>query len=731
MKYLVSFLVFFAVCSTHAATRLTLRDITNGTYSAERLSQVKTLADGESYAQISSDGKRIVRYSFKTGTEIGVLFNVETARNKKLSSINGYILSPDESRILIQTKTKPIYRHSFTADYYIYTVKNNTLEPLSEGGPQQAPLFSPNGNLIAFVRHNNLFLVKLLFNNSESQITKDGKTNEVLNGIPDWVNEEEFSTNRTYDFTADSQMLVWVRYDETNVPVYAMPLYKGLAPSKEEYSSYPGSYQYKYPVAGEQNATLTAHSYDIKSHVTRKIDVPLQADGYIPRLKATSDPNKVAILTLNRHQDQMDIYMANPRSTVCRLALREKVDKYVTEKAYTDIQFYNQNFMLFSDRSGYQQLYWYTLDGQLIKQITPGHFDVTNFYGYDAKNGEFYYASREDGTTRKSIYSIDLKGRKKKLSKQLGENNATFSESMKYYLQVYSNMDTPPITSICDNSGKELKVLIDNNVLKNKLVNATSSKKELFTFTTQDGTLLNGWMVKPSHFNANKKYPVIMYQYAGPGSQEVLDSWGSGFLGGMLFESYMAEQDYIFVCVDGRGTGGRGAAFEKCTYLTLGDLESKDQVEAALYLGTLPYVDKTNIGIWGWSFGGFNTLMSMSDERSVFKAGVAVAAPSHWKFYDTVYTERYMRTPKENPTGYAINPIERAAHLSGNLLLCHGTADDNVHYCNATEYSEALVQADKQFDMQIYTNRNHNIAGGNTRYHLFTRIIHFFNTHLK
>lgn len=730
-KIICTFLLFMTFCGMHAESPLTLKDIVNGAYSAKRVWGASPMKDGESYTQISPDGKRIVRLSFKTGLETGTLFNVETARNKKLDRIDGYIMSPDESRILIQTATRSVYRHSFKAQYYIYSTQNNTLEPLSENGPQQVPVFSPDGNYIAFVRENNLFLVKLLFNNSESQITKDGKYNEVLNGIPDWVNEEEFSTNRSFGFSADSKMLGWVRYDESKVPTFSFPLYKGAAPAMDQYDTYPGEYTYKYPVAGETNSTVSVMTFDIKSRVIRTMDLPLEADGYIPRIHFTEDPEKLAIVTLNRHQDRMDIYMANPRSRVCKLVLRENADKYVKESAYANLTFYGNHFVLTSDRSGYDHLYWYTLNGQLEKQITSGKYDITSFYGYDEKNGTFFYASREESPLQKSVYSIDIKGKKKKLSKLTGENNALFSANMKYFMNVYSNTTTPPITSLYSQDGKELKVLIDNADLRNKLQNINMGQKEFFTFKTSEGIDLNGWMIKPADFNSNKKYPVIMYQYSGPGSQQVLDSWSMGFYGGGLYESYMAQKGFIFVCVDGRGTGGRGSAFEKCTYLNLGDLEAKDQVEAAIYLGGLSYVDKGNIAIWGWSFGGFNTLMSMSEGRPVFKAGVAVAAPSNWKFYDTVYTERYMRTPKENANGYAINPINRASQLHGSLLLMHGTADDNVHYRNAAEYSEALVQANKQFDMQIFTNRNHNISGGNTRFFLLTRMSDFFEKNLK
>lgn len=726
------FLFLFKGEVAHAQEgKIKLQDVTNGVYWPKQIDGVNPMNDGESYTQLSPDHKRIVRHSFKTGKEIATVFDVETARgSKKLPRIDGYIMSPDEHRILIQTETKGIYRRSYTAVYYIYDVRNNTLEPLSEGGPQQVPLFSPDGNVIAFARGNNLFLVKLLFGNAEVQVTKDGKFNEVINGLPDWVNEEEFTTNRSFDFSADSKVLAWVRYDESQVPIYSMQEFKGLYPARSEFDAYPGTYDYKYPVAGQKNSEVKVMTFDIKNRVTRTLDVPLDKDGYIPRIKFTSDPTKLAVITLNRHQSQMDVYMANPLSKVCKLVLREKNEKYVRETAYTQMKFYDGYFSLLSERSGFQHLYWYNLGGQLEAQITKGNFEVTDFYGYDARTGSFYYASTQESPLRRAVYKADKQGRVKKLSSSVGTNSAKFSKTMKYYMNVYSSAQQPPVTSLCDNNGKTITTLIDNADLKAK-VEKVAGKKEFFQFTTSEGVQLNGWMVKPRDFDASKKYPVVMYQYSGPGSQEVTDSWNLGFYGAGIFESYLTEQGFICACVDGRGTGARGADFEKCTYLQLGLRESQDQVETAIYLGSLPYVDKANIGIWGWSFGGFNTLMSMSEGRPVFKAGVAVAAPSNWKYYDTVYTERYMRTPNENAAGYAINPMERAANLSGSLLLIHGTADDNVHFRNVAEMSEALVQANKQFEMQIYTNRNHSIYGGNTRYHLLTRMCDFFKRNLK
>ncbi len=715
------------------AQQVTLQEVATGAYRAEGIYGIKPMQDGEHYTQISRDRKKIVKYSFKTGQEVGTIFDVETARDCKLRSFDDYIMSPDETKILIQTETKAIYRHSYTAVHYIFNVRNNTLEPLSDGGPQQVPLFSPDGNQIAFVRDNNIYLVKLLFGNSESQVTKDGKFNEILNGTPDWVYEEEFGFNRAFDFNADGTMLAYIRFDESQVPMYSFPWYKGLKPSLDQYSVYPGAYEYKYPMPGVDNSKVTVHTFDIKSKVTRQMDLPLDVDGYIPRIHFTDNPDVLAISTLNRHQNRFDLYFANPRSTLCKLVVRDEADQYIKEEAYGKMVFYPENFVMMSERDGYNHLYLYSAGGNLIKQITKGEFEVKQFLGWDKKSNTYYYSSNEGSPLRTAIYKIDAKGRKTKLSAQEGTNSAIFSKSLKYFINTFSNISTPPVITINDNTGKQLATLVDNQRLKDKVASLNMPAKEFFTFKTSDGTELNGWIIKPSNFDANKKYPVILHQYSGPGSQQVIDRWniGSRSDGGM-FEAYMADRGFISVCVDGRGTGGRGAAFEKCTYMNLGVKESRDQVETALYFGTLPYVDAKRIGIWGWSFGGYCTLMSMSEGTPVFKAGVAIAAPTDWRFYDTVYTERFMRTPKENMEGYeAASAMNRVDKLHGELLLIHGTADDNVHLRNASEYSEALVQADKQFDMHIYTNRNHGIRGGNTTKHLLTRVTDFFMRHLS
>ena len=713
------------------AQQITIEDVAGGKFRPASIRSVRPLdIDGESYASISADGARIEKCSFKSGEVTEVLFDKSTARGANINIVEGYIISPDGKNILIETDRTPIYRHSATSTYYIYNVKNKTLAPLSNGGKQECPKFSPDGTMIAFVRDNNLFLVKLLFNNAESQITKDGERNKIINGKPDWVYEEEFSFNCAYDFSADSEMLAWIRFDETDVKTFSFPWYRGTNPSMNEYKLYPGEYEYKYPKAGEDNSKVSVLSYDIKSRVTRTMQVPMDADGYIPRIQFSNTKDRLMVLTLNRHQDRLDFYAVNARSTQAQLVLRETEKKYVDQSAYDAIDLSKEKFVLLSDRDGHRHLYLYNSNGQLLKQLTSGDYDVTAYYGTSNDGKTFFYASNEGSPLEQYVFKVDASGHKTRLSTEKDFNSAVFSTNRQYYLNTFSDINTPPVYTLCSTAGKQLKVVEDNAKLRSQLAAITLSKPEIISITTSDGVQLNGWMVKPADFNSSKRYPVLMFQYSGPGSQQVHNSYSNGFVGGLTWEQRLAEKGYIVVCVDGRGTGGRGSDFLRCTYMRMGDLESHDQVEVALWLGKQPYVNKDRIAIWGWSFGGFNTIMSLCEGRAVFNCGIAVAPVTDWRFYDSAYTERFMRTPQENPDGYDCSPLHRYEKMQGDLLLIHGTADDNVHYQNTAELAEALVQAQKQFDMQVYTNRNHSIYGGKTRLHLIRRIEDYLDRHL-
>lgn len=730
--FVMCVMMLLATSNVSADNKITLKDVTGKTFTPKYITGVDPIKGTDRYASISNDGRQIIEYAFKTGNQTRVLFDIANTHGESIKQLDGYTLSPDGKRMLIQTNTHKIYRRSFTADYYIYTIQSRKLEKLSTGGSQQIPTWSPDGNQIAFVRDNNIFLVKLLYDNAESQITKDGKFNEIINGVPDWVYEEEFSTNRSLCFTADSRMLCWIKYDERKVKEYSLQLFMGSHPTMKANEVYPGTYTYKYPKAGEDNSIVSVWSYEIQTHKTNRLQVPLEGDGYIPRIKSTNDANRIIVFTMNRHQDVLNLYAVNPRTTLSQLLIKEQGDKYVKEEAMEGIAIGQNSILLPSDRDGYMHLYLYNMNGSLIRKIGDGNYDITSIYGYDETTGDVYYQAAGINPHDRQVFVSHKTGKTERLTDTNGWNKAIFSGDYKYFLNTWSNYNTPYVFTIRDSKGKVLSTPVDNKELKEKVKTYSFNGRETFSFTTSEGVKLDGWMVKPKDFDTNKKYPVILFQYSGPGSQQVIDAWNAGSMGnGGAFDYYLAQQGFIVVCVDGRGTGGRGAAFEKCTYLRIGELESRDQVETALWLGKQSYIDKERIGIWGWSFGGFNTLMSMSEGRPVFKAGVAVAPPTNWRYYDTIYTERYMRTPKENGSGYATNPIQRANALHGALLICHGMADDNVQPQNTMEYTEALIQADKDFKENIYTNRNHGIYGGNTRTHLLRQISNWFIEHLK
>ena len=707
-----------------AGEPISLKDITNGKFAAKRIYGVRPLSGTSEYAQISADRKKVVKYSFVTGKETGVLFDLDDTKGEKIESFDGYQIAEDGQHLLIETNYKAIYRRSYTADFYIYDIQTKQLRKLSENGAQQIPTFSPDGKKVAFVRQNNIFITD---GAQERQVTTDGKFNEVINGLPDWVNEEEFGFNNALAWSADSRTLSWIRYDESGVKTYSLQLFAGMKPKHEQYKTYPGEYSYKYPKAGEDNAKVTAWVYNLDKGTTRQYDLPLDADGYIPRIKSTVDAGRIILYTMNRHQDCLRLYAADPISGQTRLLLEEKVGKYVKEEAMSDILILKNHILVPSDRDGHLHLYLYDKEGKLLRQIEKGDYDVTAIYGYDEATGNTYFQAARRTPTQREVYVADKKGRVAAIAGRKGWNDATFSGDYRYCLNCWSDANHPFVYTILNKKGEVLREVLNNDKLVEDIAKYEPTQKEFFSFTTSEGVTLNGWMIKPADFDPTKQYPVIMHQYSGPGSQQVVDNWNVGSMGnGGMFDYYLTQRGYIIVCVDGRGTGARGAEFEKCTYLKLGELEAKDQVETALWLGKQGYVDASRIGIWGWSFGGFCTLMSMSEGRPVFKAGVAIAPPTDWRFYDSVYTERFMRTPQENAAGYDINPINRADKLHGRLLICHGMADDNVHPQNAFEYSEALVQADKDFKENLYTNRNHSIYGGNTRNHLLRQVTEWF-----
>lgn len=711
---LLSFLLAGSLPAQNGSRLVGLKEITDGGFrQVTNIGEMRSLPDGLHYTAMNDARNMIIKYEYRTGNAVDTLFSTQSARECTFDTFEGYAICSTGHHILVWRDKEPIYRRSFRANVYDYDVRRNYVKPISDTkGKQMIPTFSPDGRMVAYVKDNNIWIRKFDFD-TEVQVTKDGETNKILNGITDWVYEEEFAVTNLMAWSPDSEQLAFVRFDESEVPEYSMQLFgNGL---------YPGYYNYKYPKAGEKNSRVTLHAYDVMTKDTKELKIPAEGEWYIPRITFTNNSEQLAVMTLNRQQNIFNMYYANPKSGVFRLVLRDENKAYVDSEWLASIRFYENSFSYVNEQDGYAHIYLYSPTGVLQRQVTKGNWDVTAFLGYDEAAKTVYYESAEESPMRRAIYKIDAKGVKTKLSAQEGTNSATFSANFAYYINQYSNANTPVRITVNETkSNKELRVLQDNARLKEKLADYSFAKKEFIKVHTASDFELNAWIVKPANFDESKKYPVLMFQYSGPNSQQVLDRYGFDW------EQYLATKGIITVCVDGRGTGARGENFRKCTYLRMGELESRDQVEAAQALGKLPFVDKDRIAIWGWSFGGYNTLMALSVGNGTFKAGIAVAPPTDWNYYDTVYTERFMRTPQENFEGYAAtSPIRLAPKLQGKLLLVHGTADDNVHFQQTMDYAEALVQAGKQFDMQVYKDRNHSIYGGNTRYHLYTRMSNF------
>ena len=711
-----------------AQKKLSLTDFhLQNTFVEKKVEGLHSSVNGLYYTTLEND-RKIVKYNYKDGKKVETVFDLDKIENAPISKFSAYSFSQDETKILLTTDKETIYRHSSTANFYVWNSVTEELNELSSKGKQQEATFSPDGERVAFVRDNNIFIKTLRFG-TESQVTFDGSKNKIINGVPDWVYEEEFSFSKAFAWSPDSKFLAYIRFDETAVKEFSMVQYQGAAPSFTENATYPGKYTYKYPKAGEKNSTVSVFAYDIKSKTKAEVDLGQDSDIYVPRLKWTADANDLAVFRLNRRQNEIDVLFANPFTGDTRLFFTEKNKRYIAEEFMDDFIFLPDNdyFVVNSERDGYSHLYLYDRQGFEVRQLTEGKFDVTDFYGFDSKKKIFYYQAAKKSPMQREVYYTSLDGKKQgTLSPKEGTNIATFSNGFQYFINEYTNLDTPKTFSLYDNKGELVRVLEDNSELNEKLTNYSISQKSFFSFKTSEGIPLNGWMIKPANFDANNKYPVVMTQYSGPNSQEVLDQWSVNWY------NYLAQEGFVVACVDPRGTGARGEDFRKVTYMQLGKYESDDQIEAAKYLGSLPYVDAANISIWGWSYGGFMTLLCMEKGGDLFKAGVAIAPVTHYKFYDTVYTERFMRTPKENPDGYNDNaPLNHPEGITGRLLLVHGSADDNVHVQNTMEMSEVLVQANIQFDMAIYTNRNHSIFGGNTRMHLYTKVTDFLNNNLK
>lgn len=712
MKRLIFSLTVFISFSAVAQNKITLEDLwVNYAYYPKGVDEVRSTSDGKAFTMISEDGT-ISKFDFATGNKLGVLLVPDNEMK-----FDSYELNADESKILIPTESEKIYRHSSSANYLVYDVKTKTTSAVSKG-KQIYPSFAPAGNRIAFIKDNNLW-IKELSSGKEVGVTTDGKKNEIINGLPDWVYEEEFTMHQAYQWSPDGNKIVYMKFNEKDVPSFTMPLYKG--------GLYPTNDVFKYPKVSEKNSVISLWVYDVTSGQTSQIEIKKQFE-YIPRFQWV-DANRVAVFTMNRLQNELDIHLYDITAKTSTNILSERSATYI--EITDDYRFLaaDKGFIWVSEKDGYRHIYHYDYTGKLIKQITSGNWDVTALYGVDEKVKTVFYQSAEVSPMDRNVYSVTIDGKtKKNLTPRKGTNDAKFSEGCKYFVSNWSDISTAPVFAVCDASGKVIRELEGNADFAKKLEGLDIAKPEFFKFDTEDKTSLNGFMIKPKDFDANKKYPVFMYVYGGPGSQTAQNQWG--WFNYIWFQM-LAQQGYIVVSVDNRGTGARGRDFRTVTYKQLGKVETDDQMSAAKWLGNQSYVDKGRIGIFGWSYGGYMSSLCITRGADLFKMAIAVAPVTNWKYYDNIYTERYMGTLETNPTGYDDNaPIKFAKNLKGKYLLIHGTADDNVHWQNSAEMINALVKANKQFDQFTYPDRNHSIGGGITRFHLYNMMTNYIKANL-
>ena len=702
---------------TTRTKEITLEQIWDGTFSPERMNALNSM-NGDFYSLLNYDKETkattVDKYSYKTLEKVATIVNSNDL--KDLNAFSSYSFNDDETKLILGTNFEKIYRHSYKGTFFAYDIASKKLSLIGKG--IQEPVFSPDNKKVAYAKNNNLF-IKNFANNTVTQVTKDGKVNSIINGITDWVYEEEFAFVRAFEWSKNSKYLAFLRFDETNVPTFSMDMVgKG---------KYPTQQVFKYPKAGEKNAIVTLHMYNVNGKNSKKVS--LGDYEYIPRIKWSNDENTLVATTLNRHQNNLKLFKVNAFRNSSTLLLNE------TDKAYIDITdnltFLNDNsFIWTSEKDGYNHIYHYSSNGKLINQVTKGNWEVTNYYGFNKDKNTIYYQSVENGSTNRGVYSIGLDGKNKKLlTNKDGQSRAAFSKNLNYFINTHSSAEIPPIYSLFSGDGEMLKVIKDNSELKEQLSEYKMSPKEFSTINI-NGNDLNMWMIKPADFDENKKYPMLMFQYSGPGSQQVGNRWNGS---NDYWHNMLAQQGIIVACVDGRGTGFKGADFKKSTYLNLVKYETEDQIAAAKKLAERSYIDENNIGIWGWSFGGHMSTNSLLKGSDIFTTAIAVAPVTSWRFYDTVYTERFLRTPEENPAGYDENsPINYAEKLKGNYLLVHGTGDDNVHVQNSYRMTNALIEANKQFDMFIVPDRAHGIRkGNNVRLNLYTKMTNFINEHLN
>lgn len=698
--------------SQEITKEITLEEIhTNNTFNESTVSGLRSMNNGEFFTTLE-EGRKIVKYSYATGDVVEVLFNTIDDDFE----IEEYEISADESKILLAVNAHYIYRRSYEADHYIYDIGSKKIVKLSENGKQKYAAFSPNAFKVGFVRNNNIF-IKDLKTEEEKQITNDGKFNSIINGGTDWVYEEEFMFTRAFFWSPEGNKIAYYKFDESEVPVFNMTRYNEAL--------YPENYAFKYPKAGENNSIVSIHVYDCNTKNTNTMDIGEETDQYISRIKWTTN-DKVSIIRKNRLQNHIEILIAESDNGSSKVIYEEKNKRYIEriEDSYMTLTDDGKYFVINSEKDGWNHLYLYDIEGNFINQITKGSWDVTSFIGLDSKTKTIFYQSAEESTLQRAVYSIKLDGsKKKKLSEKDGYNRANFSKGFKYYINYYSNANTPKYITLHNRKGKLIRVLEENKELKKTIKEYNFSKVEFFTINTPSSDWdLNAYMIKPVDFDATKKYPLLMFLYGGPGSQEVMNSWSRDW----AWFQMLAQNGYIVVCVDNRGTGARGEEFKKLTYGELGKYETIDQIEAAEYLSSLEYIDENRTGIWGWSYGGFMSTSCLLLGADVFEMAIAVAPVTSYRFYDSIYTELYMGLPKDNAHGYDNNALlTHVDKLKGKYLLIHGTGDDNVHVQNSIELVRKLTEANKQFEMQFYIDKAHSIRGENTRLHLYTRMTNF------
>ncbi len=704
--------------------QLSLEDIwASGKFRANGIYGIRPANAGQEYTAIKfgDNGPELATYSYKTQKKVATILTQNEAKYKDENlSLGSYQFSDDESKLILGKDIEAIYRRSSKGHFFVCDVKSKEIQAISDpsGAKISHPTFSPDAKKVAFVRENNLYVLDLA-SKKETAITQDGEWNKIINGMCDWVYEEEFSFTKAFFWSPDSKHIAYYRFDESEVPVFNMNYYNGL---------YPELYSFKYPKAGEKNAIVDIYIYEVAKGLSIKANLGEEKDQYIPRLKWIPGINQLCATRLNRYQNFLELLSVNPSTGASKIIYSEDSKTYVE---VTDNLFFDETgseFYITSEKEGYNQIYSFTTTGKRLDKLTRDNWDVTEVYGLD-KKGYIYFQAAAVKPYQREVYKMNIRSKKLiRLTPEEGFNSAAFSSDMSYFIHEYNQANRPEMVYLKTGSGKTVKLLEGNEGLKEKLDSYNLSEKEFFTFKSPSGYELYGYMIKPENFDANKKYPVYMTCYNGPGINRVNDVWeGSS----QLWLQYLAQEGYLVVCVDGRGTGYRGAEFKKCTYKQLGKYETEDQIAAAKYIAKQSYVDPARISMQGWSYGGYMTLLCLTKGADVFAAGISVAPVSNWRFYDTIYTERYMSLPAENGDGYDDNsPLSHAEKLEDPLLLVHGSGDDNVHVQNTMEMAEALVQANKDFDLFIYPNKNHGIYGGNTRLHLFSKIDKFLKENL-